>query len=94
MAQSCHCNKHTSVSRHQGRTLNWGPVLQPSLIRAPGNLWSLRKGISLTAKCRDLPCPLPPSNSEAGTCLTQPCPPASLELGDRRAACPWGSRDY
>lgn len=63
----------------------------------PGNLWSHRKGLSLTAKCRDLPCPLPPpSDSEAGTCLTQPARPArparppAWSLGTDRQTCPWG----
>lgn len=51
-----HCTAHLSSHAESKSQLGSRPASVPN--PRPGNLWSHRKGLSLTGKCRDLPCPL------------------------------------
>lgn len=55
-SQSLH-TQHISLARAESKSqLGSCPASVPN--PRPGNLWFRRKGLSLTGKCRDLPCPL------------------------------------
>lgn len=68
------------TSLEQSRNLNWGPGPARVPNPRPGKLWSHRKRLSLTGKCRDLPCPL--TKRQQGGNLPNPGLPRA---GDRRA---------